>query len=79
MKLPGKIIVIEYNDNSFHSFHKRIGFKSNQSTESAPINVLNDIYVSRDFRVSVLVILDVIATLDTIDHNIMLDRVEKWL
>uniref|UniRef100_A0A8C2BTF1 Reverse transcriptase domain-containing protein n=1 Tax=Cyprinus carpio TaxID=7962 RepID=A0A8C2BTF1_CYPCA len=56
------------------------GFKSAHSTESALLRVLNDIYLSTDSGDSVvLILLDLSAAFDTIDHSLLLSRLESWV
>ena len=53
------------------------GFESAHSTESALLRVSNDIYLSTDSGDSVvLVLLDLSAAFDTIDHSLFLSRLE---
>ncbi|KAL6455414.1 hypothetical protein MHYP_G00361580 [Metynnis hypsauchen] len=56
------------------------GFKSRHSTESALLRVFNDILLSTDSGHCVaLVLLDLTAAFDTVDHQILLSRLENWV
>lgn len=56
------------------------GFRTAHSTESALLRVLNDISLSTDSEDTVvLVLLDLSAAFDTIDHATLLSRLESWV
>ncbi|MBE7326172.1 hypothetical protein IEQ44_16190, partial [Nocardioides sp. Y6] len=49
-------------------------------TETALLKVLNDIRINTDNGLcTVLVLLDLSAAFDTIDHSILIDRLENWV
>ncbi len=44
------------------------------------IKIINDIRFNSDsVKISVLVLLDLNAAFDTVDHNILLERLEYWV
>ena len=56
------------------------GFRKGHITETALVRVINDLRVSVDNReVSVLLLLDLTAAFDTIDHTILIHRLEYWV
>uniref|UniRef100_A0A8C6M9C7 Reverse transcriptase domain-containing protein n=1 Tax=Nothobranchius furzeri TaxID=105023 RepID=A0A8C6M9C7_NOTFU len=79
-KVLEKIVAIQVcehlNTNDlFEEFQS--GFREYHSTETVLVKVTNDILMASDKNlVSVLVLLDVSAAFDTVDHNVLLERLE---
>ena len=56
------------------------GCRPDDSTETVIVKVLSDIHLNTDCgKISVLVLLDLSAAFDTVDHNTLLDRLQNWV
>ena len=56
------------------------GFRPHHSTETALLKITNDIRLNLDSkRPTILVLLDLSAAFDTIDHNILINTLKNWV
>ena len=79
-KLTEKAVFHQLNNHlSLHELYPKLqsAYRKNHSTETALLKVTNDILVNMNSqRVSLLVLLDLSAAFDTIDHSILLNRLK---
>lgn len=78
----GKIleIVVYQQLHAYLSHNNLSGFRVKHSTETALVKVVNDLKInSNNRKVSILVLLDLSAAFDTVDHTILLHRLEHCL
>lgn len=77
-KILEKLVFNQVNDflNTNDILEKyQSGFRMNHSTETALLKILNDIRCNLDkHKLTVLVLLDLTAAFDTVDHHILLNR-----
>jgi len=79
--LLSKTVAIQLQDHLSHNnlFEKfQSGFRSAHSTETAMLRVTNDLLMTADSgSPSLLILLDLTAAFDTVDHTILLERLHN--
>ncbi len=82
-KIIEKVLLNQLNKylNSIENLDNfQSGFRVHHNTETALIKIINDIRPDSDTgKISVLVLLDRSAAFDTVDHNILRQRLENWV
>ena len=77
-KILEKIVAIQLNDhlskNSLLELHQS-AYRKLHNTETALLKIFNDLLISADNKkISILILLDLSAAFDTLDHSILLNR-----
>ena len=67
-----------HDERTFSTDKCQSGFRTNHSTETALLKILNDIRCNLDnHKLTVLVLLDLTAAFDTVDHHILSNRLRN--
>lgn len=73
-----QLLEILKGNNIFDKFQS--GFRKDHSSETALVRVTNEILTSADAgQTTILILLDLSAAFDTVDHMILLNRLRSWV
>ena len=76
--MPIRYLHFKHSSNTSNLYQS--AYRKFHSTETALLNIHNDILSLRDAgKVTALTLLDLSAAFDTIDHTILLRRLDEWL
>ena len=82
-KLLERVVAARLNSHmNNHNIHECVqsAYKPGHSTETALLHVQNDILTNMDNQsVTILILLDLSTAFDTIDHQVLLDRMENMV
>lgn len=81
-KVIERVVASQFQDHTMvHNFENpfQSAYRSNHSTETALLKVKNDIHINlASGKITALVLLDLSAAFDTIDHGLLLSRLKSY-